>query len=59
MQLADEHECGDIFTAIKDLDELPLQKADVRLEVVTLFHFDREEMMVVLLGLLARGVLSE
>ena len=59
LQPADEFESRNIFITVRDLDELTLKEADVRLEVVTLPYFEREEVMVVLLGLLARGVLSE
>ena len=38
---------------------MALEEIDVRLEVVTLPHLDGVEMIVVLLGLLARDVLSE
>jgi len=50
---------ADIFTAVKDLSELALEEADARLEAVILPHLDREEVMVILLGILVRGVLSE
>jgi len=50
---------ADIFTAVKDLSELALEEADARLEAVILPHLDGEEVMIVLLGLQARGVLSE
>ena len=59
LQPADERKSRDIFTAVRDLGKLALEEANVRLEAVTLPHFDGEEMMVVLLSLLARGILSE
>ena len=51
LQPADERESIDIFTAIRDLGELALEQADVRLEAVTLPHLKGEEVMVVLLDL--------
>ena len=59
LQPADEFESRNIFITVRDLDELTLKEADVRLEVVTLPYFEREEVMVVLLGLLARCILGE
>jgi len=46
-------------TSSPQLGTLTLKVADVGLEVITLSHLDGEEVMVVLLGLSARGVLSE
>jgi len=59
LQLADECERRDIFTTVGHLGELVLEVADVRLEVVTEFYFDSEEVVVVLLVLLAEGILGE
>ena len=59
LQLADECERRDIFTTVGNLCELVLEVADVRLEVVTEFYFDSEEVVVVLLVLLAEGILGE
>ena len=36
-----------------------MKEADVGFEAITLPYLDREAMMVVLIGLLARGILSE
>ena len=55
----DKRECKDIFIAVGNLGELVLKVADVRLEVVAIFHFDGEEVVVVLLGLSVGGVLGE
>ena len=38
---------------------MALKEADVRLEAVILPYLDREKVMIVLLGLMARGLLSE
>ena len=58
LQLADERERIDIFTAIGQLGELILKVADVRHEAVIGYHFDSEEMVIVLLDL-SRGVLGQ
>jgi len=49
LQSTDERECRDIFIAVKNLDELVLKVADVRLEGVALSHFD-DEVVVIFLG---------
>ena len=59
LQPTDECERRDLFTAIRDFDKWALKEVDVRFEAVSLPHLDREEMMVILLGLLARGVLCK
>ena len=59
LQPVDERESRDIFTVVRDLGELILKEVDIRVEAVALPHLDREEVMVVPLGLLARGILSE
>ena len=43
---------------VGNLGELVLEVANVGLEIVTLFNFDREE-VVILLSLPARGILGE
>ena len=59
LQPADECESRDNFVTVRDLGELALEEADVRLEIVTLPHLDGEEVMIVLLDLLLRDKLSE
>ena len=59
LQYADERECSYIFNAVGNLDELVLEVANVELEVIILSHFDGEEVVVILLNLLAGGVLGE
>jgi len=59
LQPVHERECRDIFTAIGDLGELILKVANVRLEAVTLPHFDSEEVVAILLSLSAGSVLGE
>lgn len=58
MQPADEYECRDILTAIRNFGRLALEVTDVRVETVLLPHFDGEE-VVVLLGFPVRGALGE
>ena len=53
LQPADECERRDLFTAIRDFGKLALKDVDVRFETVSLPHLDEEEVMVILLGLLA------
>jgi len=57
LQPADKRECRDFLTTVVNLGELTLEEADVRREGVTLSHFDREKVVVVLLGFLAKGAL--
>jgi len=59
MHSTDERECIYILTAVGNFGQLALKVADVGLEAVTLPYFDREKVVVVLLGLPARGILSE
>jgi len=59
LQFADERKCRDVFTAVGNLGELVMEVADVRLEAVTLSHFDGEEVVVILLGLPAGCILGE
>ena len=59
LQPADECECRDILTIVGNFDQLALEVTYVGLEAVALSHFDSEEVVVILFGLLARGVLSE
>ena len=59
MQPANERECKDVFSTDGDLGELALKEANVRLKAVIVPHLDGEEVVAILLGLLARGVLSE
>ena len=59
LQPTDEYECRDIFISVRNFGHLALEVANVGLGAVTLPHFDREEVIVVLLGLLAGGILSE
>ena len=58
-QSADERGCRYIFTTVENFGKLASEVADVGVEVVALPHFDREEVVVVLLGLLAGGPLSD
>ena len=59
LQPVDECECRDILTVVGNLGQLPLEVADVGLEVIALPHFDSEKVVVISLGLLAKGVLGE
>jgi len=52
-------ECKDIFTAVENFGELILEVVNIQLEAVTLSHFDGEEVVVILLGLPAGGILGE
>jgi len=45
--------------AVENFGQLAFLVTNVRLDVVTLSHFDDEKVVVVLLGLMARDVLSE
>ena len=58
LQPTDERDCTELFTAIKDFGKLTLKEVDVGFDVVTLSHFDGEEVMAILLSLLARGILG-
>jgi len=59
LQPTNERECRDVLTVVGDFGELVLEESDVWFKIVALPHLDGEEMMVVLLGHLARDVLSE
>ena len=59
LQSTDEYKCRYILTTVGGLGKLTLEVADVGLETVTMPHLDGEEMMVVLLGFSAGGVLYE
>ena len=56
LQSTNEHECIAIFNAVGNFGELVLDVVDVRFE---LSHFDGKEVMLILLGLLAGGVLGK
>ena len=56
---ADECECRDILTTVGNFNQLALKVADIGLKDVALTYFGGEKVVVVLLGLLARGILSE
>jgi len=56
LQPTDECERRDLFTTIRDFGKLALKEVDVGFEAVSLPHLNREEVMVILLDLLARGV---
>jgi len=58
LQPADECECRGILTAAGNFSQLALELNDVGLEVVTLPHFYVEDVVVVILGFLTRGVLG-
>ena len=59
LQLADECKCKYILTAVGNFGQLDLEVANIRLEVVTMSHLDREEVMIVLFGFSVGGVLGE
>ena len=59
LQSVNECECRDILTTVENFGQLALEETDVGLETVTLPHFVTEKVVVLLLGLLARDVLSE
>jgi len=59
LQPVDERQHRDIFTAIGHIRELVLEVVDVRLEAVTMSYFNSEEVVVVLLGFLGKGVLGK
>ena len=59
MQPTDDCEYRDILTTVEKLGQLVLEAANIGLEVVTLSYFDREKVVIVLLGFSARGVLSK
>jgi len=50
LQPADECECRDILTAVRNLGKLALGVDDEGLEAITLPHLNKEEMVVVLLA---------
>jgi len=58
-QSADECESDNIFIVVVHFVQQTLKEADVRIEVVGEPHFDRKEVMAVLLKFLAGGVLRE
>ena len=60
-QLAATDECegGNFLPIVGNFSELILKEIEVRLEAVSLPHFDREKVVVVPLSLLAGGILSE
>ena len=57
LQLANECEGGNFLPTVEDFGELILEEIEVRFEVVSLPHFDREEVVIVPLNLLTGGVL--
>jgi len=59
LQSADERECRDILTAVENFGHLDLEVAGVGLEIVTLPHFDGEEVVIVLFGFSSGSILSE
>ena len=59
LQPADECEGDNFLPTVGDFDELILKEIEVRLEVFSISHSDREEVVVVSLSLLAGGVLGE
>ena len=59
MQSTDECECRYILNTDGNIGKLALEVADVGLEAVTQLHLDREEVLIVLLGFSAGGVLGE
>jgi len=59
LQPADECECTYILTTVANLSKLALKVVDVGLEAITMPYLNREELIVVLLGLPVRGILSE
>ena len=58
LQPADECECRGILTAAGNFSQLALELNDVGLEAVALPHFYVEDVVVVILGFLTRGVLG-
>ena len=58
LQPADECECRYLFTIVRDFGKLALKEVDVGFDTASLPHLDGEE-VIVILGLLARGVLGE
>ena len=58
LQPADACESGNFLSTLGDF-ELILKEIEVRLESVSLHHFDKEEVVVVPLNLLTEGVISE
>jgi len=59
LQPTDECEVGNFLPTVGDFTELILEEIEVRFEVVSLHHSDREEVVAVPLSLLAGGVLGE
>jgi len=59
LQPTDECEGGNFLSTIGDFGELILKEIEVQLEVVSLPHSDREEVVVVPLSLLAGGILGK
>ena len=59
MQSIDECKRKDLFTTVRYFGELDLKEVDVGFEVVSLPYLNGDEVMSILLGLLARGVLGK
>ena len=59
LQSTDECERRDFFIIIRDFAKLGLKEVDVGFGTVSLPHLDGDKVMAILLGLLARGVLSK
>ena len=59
LQSAVEFDCRYIFIAVEKFGKLTMKVADVGLEAIIMPHLNGEEVMVILLGLLAGEVLSE
>ena len=59
LQPADERECRDVLIAVENFGKLALEEVDVWFKAIALPHLNGEEMIVILFGLLTRGVLSE
>ena len=59
MQPANECECKNILTTVGNIGQLDLKVAIIGLEAVALPHLDGEKVVVIPLGLLTRGILSE
>ena len=57
LQFTDECKCRYILNAVENFGQLALKVADAGLKAVTLPHFDRE-VMVVLLGFSTGGLLG-
>ena len=54
-----ERECIDILTVVGNFSQLALKVAYVVLKAITLPHFARVEVVVILFGLSAKGILGE